>query len=139
MAGEGDADVDVGDGDAEGDLREHRATRWGCFAFAEVWRGGTHVGSGATCGRHENAKGKPSQCKKQIVFGKGSNCRTGEQLIKGLKLWLLEGYRVDGKSKTARSDHVKSGNVRTLALAKVTDADLDRRRDALSGGAAASS
>ena len=72
--------------------------RHGKFFISVVSRGGGQIGWGATCGHHHDPLRPHLSCKTSITYAKDGSL-TDENMIKGLKRWLLYGLAIPRKGK----------------------------------------
>ncbi len=96
-----------------------RAFAWGPFSIAKIFSGGTHVGYGATCGRHHDMeKSIATPCKKAVTFGKAAQLSEAECILR-LKRWLVAGMEQEAQwGEEKRTEHVRLGG---LGLAEFAD------------------
>ncbi len=99
--------------DAAPGPRQVRAEEHFGFKVAPIFRGGTCVGWGATCGRHHNESDRPgTQCKKALSFGEVA-IPEAEARLRVLQ-WCALGLTIPNGPR-ARAEHLAI-NARTLAV-----------------------
>lgn len=107
--------------------------RFGRFSISEMRASGEIIGYGANCNNHHNPDFPRRYCKSRLQFRKRNKPDlTEDQIIRGLKRWLLYGVSIDNDShENPQKAHQEIDPYACAALPADPEEDLDADVDML--------